>query len=255
MKRTLLIDADIIAYQFAATAQKAFKWGGDEPDSITVEPIENVTPLVVNKMAEFKAQLDADQLVMCLSCPTAEGWRIKLLPSYKAGRGVKPVLIEAVKQFMRANWATFERPTLEADDVMGILSTSKTIIPGEKIIVSIDKDMKTIPGWLFDPVKDSKPRLIDGRDADYWHLYQTLVGDTVDNYKGCPGIGPKRATEMLSSETGSPYPKAKAWHRVVEAFVSKGLTEADALLQARIARICRNTDYDFKHKKVKLWTP
>lgn len=250
MKRTLLIDADIIAYQFAATAQKVFKWGGDEPDSITVEPIENVTPLVANKMAEFKAQLDADQLVMCLSCPTAEGWRIKLLPTYKAGRGVKPVLIEAVKQFMRANWATFERPTLEADDVMGILSTSEKIIPGEKIIVSIDKDMKTIPGWLFDPVKDTKPHLISEETADYWHLYQTLIGDTTDNYKGCPGIGPKKAEWWLSTpELGC------CWDAVVSAYESKGLTYDDALLQARIARICRNTEYDFHRKKVKLWTP
>jgi DNA polymerase-1 len=42
---------------------------------------------------------------------------------------------------------------------------------------------------------------------------------------------------------------------VVAAFESKGLTEEDALVQARVARICRASDYDFKTKEVKLWNP
>lgn len=244
--RILLIDADVTAYRFVSTAQKTYKWD-EETTSVVCDDIEDVTPRVDAWLAEIKEELSADALVICLSCATADGWRIKLLPTYKAGRGEKPMLLGAVKDHMRKHYRTFERDTLEADDVMGILSTSDKIIKGEKIIVSIDKDMRTIPGLLFNPSTDRKPQRITVEEADRWHLMQTLVGDTVDNYKGCPGVGPVKAAKILH-----PIP---LWSSVADAFAAAGLTYSDALLQARIARICRASDYDFKRKEVKLWQP
>ena len=38
------------------------------------------------------------------------------------------------------------------------------------------------------------------------------------------------------------------------AFEKKGLTESDALVQARVARILRASDYDFAAKKPILWS-
>jgi DNA polymerase-1 len=95
--------------------------------------------------------------------------------------------------------------------------------------------------------------------ADYWHLYQTLIGDATDGYKGCPGIGPKKAERLLddtdwTSECGQTWSQAM-WVKVVEAFVSAGLTEADALRRARLARILRWSDWDSENKQPKLWTP
>lgn len=248
--RTLLIDADIVAYQFASKSQQKFDWG-DGQVSTWVEDLDAVTPLVTNKLEELQAQLEADSFVICLSCPSEDGWRRKILPSYKAHRSESdiPVLREPLKDWMRATYQVKEKPTLEADDVMGILSTHPKLIPGEKIIVSIDKDMKTIPGWLFNPDKDRRPRLISEAEADYWHLYQALVGDPTDGYKGCPGIGPKKAERILDSPPGCD------WAAVLAAYLARGLTEEDALLQARVARICRHTDYDLKRKEVKLWNP
>jgi DNA polymerase I len=37
--------------------------------------------------------------------------------------------------------------------------------------------------------------------------------------------------------------------------VKEGLTEDDALLQARLARILRADEYDFKAKRPILWEP
>tara|TARA_R100000700_G_C3130555_1_gene115965 strand:- start:592 stop:885 length:294 start_codon:yes stop_codon:yes gene_type:complete len=82
--------------------------------------------------------------------------------------------------------------------------------------------------------------------ANYMHLYQTLVGDATDNYKGCPGVGPKKATEILEEPT---------WDSVVKAFEKAGLTEEDALVQARVARILRADDYNFHKEEVILWQP
>ena len=88
---------------------------------------------------------------------------------------------------------------------------------------------------------------ISKEEADYNHLYQTLIGDTADNYKGCPGIGSVGAHKILD--------ESPTWEAVVAAFEKKGLDEEEALLQARVARILRAEDYDFKKKVPKMWTP
>ena len=79
-------------------------------------------------------------------------------------------------------------------------------------------------------------------------FFQTLVGDSVDNYKGCPGIGPKKATELLLS-------KGVKWQTIIDAYDKAGLSEDHALVQARVARILRYNDYDHDKQEVKLWEP
>jgi DNA polymerase-1 len=126
---------------------------------------------------------------------------------------------------------------------MGILATnphSKT----QKIIVSQDKDMKTIPTQVWDG-KDLVT--ITEGEANYRHLYQTLIGDAADGYKGCPGVGPVKATKLLDADP--------TWATVVAAYTKAGLTEADALTQARLARILRWSDWDAEKKEPILWTP
>jgi DNA polymerase-1 len=56
-------------------------------------------------------------------------------------------------------------------------------------------------------------------------------------------------------ETWVPGDPASPWEIVVSAYRRAGLGEEAALVNARVARICRYTDYDFKEKKVKLWNP
>lgn len=82
-------------------------------------------------------------------------------------------------------------------------------------------------------------------------MYQTLVGDTVDGYSGCKGIGDKTARKILG-EVGE-HSLSEMWQAVINTYKSKGYTEDDALLNARMARILRAEDYDFKNKEVKLW--
>jgi DNA polymerase-1 len=42
---------------------------------------------------------------------------------------------------------------------------------------------------------------------------------------------------------------------VTSAYASAGLSEDVALMNARVARICRADDYDFTKKEVILWEP
>lgn len=260
MRTTALIDADIVAYQLAATAQRSYRFPGCEP-SVALEDWEGQPERIDAEVSKLRQAVKADEVIICLSCPTAENWRLDVLPSYKANRSgvARPEYLQRIKDYLADTYPSYRRPRLEADDIMGILSTHPKLVLGKKVVVSEDKDLKTVPGWLYNPRKGHVPRLIEALEADYWHAYQTLTGDATDGYAGCPGIGPKKAEAALTVVMTQPglvkRPVDDLWGAVKATFESRGLTEDDALVQARVARICRNTDYDFDKKEVILWTP
>jgi DNA polymerase-1 len=243
---TLIVDADSFAYAAAVGAETTVEWGPGQlsTSADTDEAIKDVS----RKFRYLKKELDADKLVLAISDASENGWRRKIYPRYKAHRKErKPLALQAVREFLLSKGA-YLRPTLEADDICGILATSKKLVPGPKIIVSIDKDLRTIPGRHFSPMKrDEGIVVVDEREAHRWHMMQTLTGDTVDGYPGCPGVGPVKAKAILDHNVD--------WPAIVDAFEAKNLTEADALVQARVARILRASDYNFKTKEVKLWQP
>jgi DNA polymerase-1 len=245
---TILYDADPLCYRFAFRNTATYDWGDGVVSN--VNDADNACEEIRRHIADVAAELKADLVVLALSDDKAN-WRKALYPEYKANRGEKPEMIPALREFMQKEWYTFIRPTLEADDVLGILATSGGKIGGRKIIVSIDKDMKTIPGLLYNPnhPKDGVVKIVQS-EADYNHMFQTLTGDRVDNYPGCVGVGPKKAEKILEGENGDTL-----WERVVDAYIEHGLTKKDALLNARLARICRASDYDFKKRRVRLWNP
>ena len=146
-------------------------------------------------------------------------------------------------EYLKETYTTFTLHECEADDALGILATDGSY--SRNVIVSIDKDMLTIPCEYFNMDTEVTETVVESV-ADYMHLYQTLVGDPTDNYKGCPGVGPKKAAEILKKPT---------WDSVLSAFHKVGLTEEDALVQARVAKILRADDYDFKREEVRLWEP
>ncbi len=250
MTRTLLIDSDVFIYRAASRAQSTFDWG--EGPQTNLDEAASMVDLT-KQIIDLQDTLNAENVIMALGDPEGKNWRKDILPSYKAHRKTedKPKLLSFLREFVLKTWKTYQRPTLEGDDVLGILSTAPDLVRGERIIVSIDKDFQCIPGLLYNPDHpDRGTRNINHDQADYYHAYQTLIGDACDGYKGCPGVGPKKATALLG-----PISKGEYWGAIVSTFEAKGLTEVDALVQARVARICRNSDYDRINKQVILWTP
>lgn len=246
----LLLDADILAYRAASVHQRVVDWG-DGVTSVATDPPEEAIETLRRTVREMCKLLDGTPLY----CLTSElpNYRKAILPTYKANRSVKPVLLPALREWMISTGKARVRPHLEGDDVMGILATTRSLLKGRpRIIVSIDKDMKTIPGTLYNPGTNDL-RKVSVEEADYWHMFQTLTGDTTDNYKGCPGVGPVNAARILDEGGGSLW--SSVWERVVAEYATKKLTEADALVQARVARILRGTDFNFKTKEPRLWMP
>lgn len=259
--KTALLDADIIAYQQAATNQTTIDWGDGEIQQLASDT-KILEANIDYHIGELIKKLKVDEVVVCLT--DSSNFRKTILPSYKMNRAgsLKPLQLGYAKEYMEKHYRTYKKPHLEADDVMGILSTHPTLIKGKKVIVSIDKDMKQISGWLYNPDKDKKPRLVSPHEGQLFHMYQTLRGDPVDGYSGCPQIGDVKANRIIQEalDEGTPWADQHnlgvlLWQHIVKTYEAAGLTEDDALVQARCARILQWQDYDYTNNEVILWQP
>ncbi len=249
MTTRILIDGDILAYKVCWAVQQEYEW---EDGVITLACNKSEMESQINTMvSNWLDKFNHDQYVVCLS--DKNNFRKKILSDYKGNRkGTrKPMGYKLCVKHIQDNYPTKLIENLEADDVLGILATDGQY--DENVIISIDKDMKTIPCTYYN-MDTKETNTYDEDEADYWHLRQTLEGDVTDNYKGCPGVGPVKAEKILSE------PKWDTdwdtdWDAVVATYEKAGLTEEDALVQARVAKILRHEDYDFKKQEVILWNP
>lgn len=278
MATTLIWDADILAYKFAIRCEEEIDWGDG---MMTLHSDENQVIEMINEhIIAIEALLDADSSIIVLS-DTEANFRKKILPTYKSNRkGIRrPLAWKAARDHMADAYNSYMRPGLEGDDVCGILATSSKIIKGRAIIVSIDKDLGTIPAECFYGCDDKGKPIVKHpteEEADRFHLFQTLTGDAVDGYAGCPGVGAVAAEAILNDphtlieyehtfsrgarageteqrwKTGDP---CSQWEAIVCQFDKAGFGEDEALRQARVARILRADDYNFVTKEPVLWTP
>ena len=232
----LLIDADFIVYKACAAAESEVDFGDDvilvtSNFSDALSATNRELTKIKNKLGSFSS--------MILFFSDSINFRKKILPAYKGHRNrKKPCGYKRIINKLKTEYKVIIKPTLEADDSMGIYATK---YPGN-MIVSPDKDMKQIPGRLYN---FDETFTITSEEGNKWHLIQTLAGDQTDGYGGVSGIGVKRAVSLFED-------KGYSWKTVIEAFDND--TE-EALVNARLARILTVDDYDFKRKQPILWSP
>ena len=237
---SLLIDADFIVYKCCAANETEIDWG-DEVIVVSSRFSEayNMVERELFKIANDLGCFDDSILFFTDSV----NFRKRVDPAYKGHRNrKKPCGYRRVINKLKEEYNVVVMPELEADDAMGIHAT---LHPGQ-IICSPDKDMRQIPGELYD-FSDGVVTITE-EEGERWHYVQTLAGDQTDGYSGVPGFGIKRA-EAFFEENGY------SWKSVVKAFESKELDESIALQNARLAKILQHSDYDFDSQSVKLWTP
>ena len=245
-KKVLLIDGDILAYKIATANEVDTHWGNGfwtlHCDEIQCKHEVDA------KIDDLGQSLEADDYVVALT--DKNNFRKDVLPSYKDNRKQrrKPMVLNALRDYIMEKHNGIMWKNLEADDVMGIMATEPH--PTEdRIIVSIDKDMRQIPAKVSrdgETVEEIPQRL-----ADYWFMIQTLAGDSTDGYTGLPNVGVKTAEKMIKQYTNVPL--LDLWKIVVGAYKSKGYSKKEALQQARVAHILRHKEYNKKTGKVKLW--
>lgn len=280
-----LLDGDTFVYQAAIGSEFTAQW--DDSTWSVYADFDKAAKRLDDLTAQIREHTGATRLAVALSDYAHPNWRLGVMPTYKENRdgSRRPLVWQPLREYIEETYETYMRPTLEGDDVLGILATNPKLFPddAQRIICSIDKDLLQIPGWHF-PLK----KMMDGKyaeldmfevtteQADRFHMEQALTGDMTDGFPGCPKVGKVTAARLL--EAGQvlapqertvtrgprkgqiitkwlPEKPGTDWEVVVSAYEAAGQGEEEALATARVARICRWTDYNYKAKEVKLWTP
>ncbi len=223
---TVLIDGDEVAYKAAFATETSVRWNEETWVSFAdeTEMKDSIDTIVSNALEDTKC----DKVFVALS--DRENFRKRIYPEYKANRknNRKPVGLKFCRDYLFNNYKTRIRRWCEADDTLAI-EAYKNI--DNTVIWSVDKDFLTVPCNLF---REGKIQKITKEEAEAQLKYQTLIGDTADNFGGAKSFGPVKASKWLNE-------KGYSWHSVVKAFESVGMTQNDCTLNARLARI--------------LWTP
>jgi 5'-3' exonuclease len=235
----LFIDADYIVYKSCAVTETEIDWGDDV--IMVVSKFSEAYKNTIKEIQKIESTFfSATDTILFFS--DSVNFRKSIFPDYKGHRNrKKPCGYRRVIEELKTQFKVVRMDTLEADDALGIYATRN---PGN-VICSPDKDMKQIPGMVYDLQDVTEVTEAEGAA---WHLIQTMAGDQTDGYSGVPGIGVKRAIALLEENGYN-------WATVVKAFKEKGLDEDVALMNARLAKILTDKDYDFGLQRPILWTP
>jgi len=208
---------------------------------------------------DLKVATGATSEVLCLT--GSKNFR-KELGEYKLARRKvdPPVLLGDLKNSLSYYFEIAQEDVLEADDLLSILMDSNSIL------ASTDKDLNQVPGVHVNWAKNQR-YTVSPEDGFKFFLQQVISGDPGDGYSGVPGFGQKKAKRFVEELWGDleddiKNPKVNSvklaerlWEPIVKLYEFKGLTEDDALLNARFAFILDSEHWDPDKHEVKLWGP
>lgn len=212
----------------------------------------------VRMCRELLARLPADCAVLCGDTP--RNWRHELYPAYKASRAAKPPgygdQMRAAWRQLQADGATCIRVEgYEADDVIATLAHAWTaeasanrvrIVTHDKDLEQLVDDQTTIislSDWTSSgAIVERTPETVRAKRGVEPHQlgdWLAMMGDKSDNVPGIPGVGEKRAAQLLAEHhdldtvlalaTSEQRPAGAMWARIAEcaeqARVSRRLVE------------------------------
>ncbi len=267
-----LIDGDMVAYMAAILAQtEGFPPlpGQTQEDCKPIASLKKAKRIVREILAKWEHHAGCTSSRVYLSDRSGPrtSFRYQIHPEYKNQRtGEKPLLLKECEKYLIDKFGATSRPQLEGDDMLGIAQT--TNLAEDTVVVSKDKDMATIPGkTLIVPhlktLDGVEVETISPKKAAMRHLMQTMIGDTIDNYKGIPGIGPVKARCILLNAVAQ---GDKPWEAVLRAFkrVDKSKCVHDNgwdefIMNARCAYILQADDIGQNpingQLSIRLWAP
>ena len=247
----VLIDGDELVYKACVSSEDDVDFGDFHA---LVSDWCDVQNKILSDLERISEKADGGQVHVAMS--DSRNFRKEFCPSYKANRKShrKPLAFRRAVEFLEKEVLCISYPTLEADDVLGILSQQYDMI------VSSDKDLLTIPGCVYSILKDTVTT-VTPEQADWNWFMQALMGDRVDGYAGAKGMGAKRAARFLEGLGGTSSVRDDGLQGslpgaytlledVVGAFEGAGQTRAEANESLVLARILRPGEYDVKNNKV-----
>lgn len=201
--RLLLVDGHAYAYRafFAIRELRS-------PDGQPTNAIFGFSKM----LQKLHARLEPSHLIVIWDAGL-DARRMELLPDYKAQRPTTPVSLEEqlpqLLDFIQASgFSTVAVDGVEADDLIGSYALNGASGGWDVIIASSDKDFMQLvrPGIRLSNPSDKTDRLWSDEDViqktgvqpSQIVDYLSLIGDSVDNINGVPGVGPKTAVELLN---------------------------------------------------------
>ena len=167
----------------------------------------------------------------------------KKSPSRVKAKQNKATYLNDLKQWLREQPNSVTSHGCEADDLVRMWSIEAENASIPYTIITIDKDLDCIPGHHYNPVKDYYYNITE-EEADKHYWKQVLMGDSVDNIPGLPGIGEVKAIRILSKCKDSNERK----QAVIEAYkdIYKDNWKDYLLANGRLIHIWRK-EHDYFH--------
>lgn len=249
MSKVAYLDGDIVVWKAAVLSTSTFEM---DDETVAFQDMAKAWAIASKMVEKWCSAVDADEYVFCVSdrSPGGESFRYRVDDNYHANRKsmVRPPKLLDLHWRMVAYHDGVYRAGLEGDDILGILATQ---CEEDAVVVSEDKDVWSIPKKVYFPTRSKEPTEVTEVLANKYWFYQALIGDPADGYKGCPGVGDKRARKFLSKKKTI----EELWEATLAVFTDRGCTEEYALQQVRLARILRTEDIDEDWTKIRLWSP
>lgn len=207
-----LIDLDPFSYScgFAADSQirkEAMEKGASKEEAARI--IEE-TDYIANALANARTAVDFI-LEQCFpertyyeAYLTGKGnYRntVATIKPYKGNRDPthKPKYFKDIREYFVNKYGAIVVEGQEADDALGIKQFSNP--DKSTVICSIDKDLKMIPGYHYNPSTGNFwYQTMDEANMFFW--WQMMVGDTTDNIPGINKVGPKTADKIIAECNG-----------------------------------------------------
>ncbi len=218
-----LVDADVLRYEVGFAAEAGWQQAGFPPFDYAAELLDM---RIANICAITQATLPP---ILYLTGKENFRYAIAKRTPYKERIGNKPWHYKNLTAYMYGKYDVRIQEGLEADDLMSIEQTRR---PGETIICTRDKDLRSVPGWHYGWELGNQPsfgpcevedfgsirlsndrKSIKGEGLVFFYS-QCLTGDRVDSIPGLGGCGPVKAFEVLGN-TRTPEESFKA---VLEAY-------------------------------------
>ncbi len=248
MKRLLVIDALNLMYRaFFALPYLSNSQG--QPTNA----IHGFTQMLLSLIDEFQP----DAVAIAWDAP-GPSFRHEQYPEYKATRPPMPDDLKSQIPLVREIASAFnipivEREGFEADDIMGTLAEMARRENVETILATGDRDaFQLVDDHVLICTQDRSLRkniVLDRRGVEE-RLgvppekvvdFKALVGDPSDNIPGVPGVGPKRAAELLQKFGDAEKVLAAAGEIPQKKLREALLASADKVRLGReLSRIVRN---------------
>ncbi|MBP3316042.1 MAG: DNA polymerase I [Alphaproteobacteria bacterium] len=165
----------------------------------------------LNMILPILSSAAPDDKFVCIFDASRITFRQDIYPAYKANRPEAPADLITQSMLIRYGLMKLGMPVLcipgvEADDVIATLARQNCTAPRATRIITSDKDLMQLVSdctFLYDGMKNIEihaPGVLEkfGVRPDQVVDVQSLMGDSTDNVPGVPGIGPKKASELIN---------------------------------------------------------